>query len=92
MFQALESEGLEPYEVPNLYLSVSEPDVFVDITETIDAKLKALACHVSQLSIDEVEPWIRERAKLVADMSDEQMTYAEGFKGFRFVDDPIEAG
>jgi LmbE family N-acetylglucosaminyl deacetylase len=92
MFQELENEGLEPYEVPNLYLSVSEPDVFVDVTETIEAKLKALACHVSQLSIEEVEPWIRERGKLVAEMSGEQMTYAEGFKAFRFVDDPIEAG
>ena len=91
MFQELEGEGLEPFEVPHLYLSVSEPDVFVDITETIEVKLKALACHASQLSIEKVEPWIRERAKLVAEMSGEQMTYAEGFKAFRFVDDPIEA-
>ncbi len=90
MFQELEGEGLEPYEVPNLYLSVSEPDVFIDIGDTIETKLKALACHASQLSIEEVEPWIRERAKLVAEMSGEQMTYAEGFKAFRFVDDPIE--
>lgn len=93
MFQELESEGLEPFEVSNLYLSVSEPEVFVDITDTIDIKLKALACHGSQLSLEEVEPWIRERAKLVAEMSGEQMAYAEGFKAFRFVDDdPIEPG
>lgn len=90
MFQELEHEGLEPYEVPNLYLSVGEPEVFVDITDSIDTKLEALACHRSQLEIEEVEPWIRERAKLVAEMSDEPMTYAEGFKVFRFVDDPIE--
>jgi LmbE family N-acetylglucosaminyl deacetylase len=91
MFQELEAEGLEPYEVPNLYLSVSEPDVFVDITDTIETKLAALACHASQLSLEEVEPWIRERGKLVAEMSSEQMTYAEGFKAFRFEDDdPIE--
>jgi LmbE family N-acetylglucosaminyl deacetylase len=91
MFQELEDEGLEPFEVPNLYLSVTEPDVFVDITETIDTKLEALACHDSQLSMEEVEPWIRERGKLLAEASGEQMTYAEGFKAFRFVDDPREA-
>ena len=87
MFQELEAEGLEPYEVPNLYLSVGEPEVFVDITETIETKLAALACHASQLSLEEIEPWIRERAKLVAEMSGEQMAYAEGFKAFRFMDD-----
>jgi LmbE family N-acetylglucosaminyl deacetylase len=91
MFQELEQEGLEPYEVPNLYLSVGEPEVFVDISDSIETKIEALACHGSQLDIDEVEPWIRERAKLVAEMCGEQMTYAEGFKVFRFVDDPIEA-
>ena len=91
MFQELEAEGLEPYEVPHLYLGVSEPEVFVDISDTIETKLAALACHGSQLSLEEVEPWVRERAKLVAEMSGEQMTYAEGFKAFRFADDdPIE--
>jgi LmbE family N-acetylglucosaminyl deacetylase len=87
MFQELEDEGLEPFEVPNLYLSVSEPDVFVDIADTMEAKLAALACHASQLSIEEIEPWIRERAKLVAEQSGQQMEYAEGFKAFRFTDD-----
>jgi LmbE family N-acetylglucosaminyl deacetylase len=90
MFQELEGEGLEPFEVPNLLLSVTEPEVFVDITDTIDVKLRALACHESQLTLEELEPWIRERGKLLAEMSGEQMTYAEGFKAFRFVDDPIE--
>jgi LmbE family N-acetylglucosaminyl deacetylase len=48
MFQELEEEGLEPYEIPNLYLSGNDPDAFVDITETIDTKIEALAQHVSE--------------------------------------------
>lgn len=93
MFQELEHEGLEPFEVPSLYLTVSEPDVFVDITDTIETKLAALACHASQLSLPEVEPWVRERGKLIAEMAGGSMAYAEGFKAFRFLDDdPVEAG
>src|SRR5215471_3808158 len=48
MFPELEDEGIEPFEVPNLWLASDEPDVFVDITETMDTKLAALAEHVSQ--------------------------------------------
>ena len=43
MFQELESEGLEPYEIPNLWLSSNEPDIYIDITETIGTKVAALA-------------------------------------------------
>ena len=62
MFQELEEEGLEPFEVPNLWLGWNEPDTFVDITDTIDIKLKSLAQHVSQKATADAEPWVRHRA------------------------------
>ncbi|MBI3647639.1 MAG: PIG-L family deacetylase [Actinobacteria bacterium] len=85
MFPELLDEGLDPYEVPNLYLVVSEPEVFVDITGTIDLKLKALAQHASQLEADEVEPLVRGRASTTGERAG--VEYAEGFKAFRFVDE-----
>jgi len=84
MFQELEEEGLEPYEVPNLYLSMDEPDTFVDITDTLDLKLKALFAHESQLGSD-VEERVTERARELGEQAGCQ--FAEGFKAFRFVDD-----
>lgn len=87
MFPELLGEGLEPYEVPNLYLSVNEPDTFVDITETMGLKLKALMEHASQLDGD-VEGWVRERARVWGEQAG--CEYAEGFKAFRLVDDEVE--
>jgi LmbE family N-acetylglucosaminyl deacetylase len=84
MFQELESEGIEPYEVPNLYLVADEPDTFVDITETFELKIKALLAHASQVGPD-VEERVAERARAVGEQAG--CEYAEGFKAFRFVDD-----
>ena len=86
MFPELLDEGLEPHEVPNLYLSSNEPDVTVDITETMDTKLGALAAHVSQRA-EASAPWVRERAEALAVQSGRPIAYAEGFKAFRFADD-----
>ena len=83
MFQELEREGLEPFEVPNLYLASNEPDTFVDITDTLPIKLKALAAHASQLG-PEVEERVTERARELGERAG--CEYAEGFKAFRFVD------
>jgi len=55
-FPALARGGLEKHVVRRLYLFWSErPDVWIDITDTVDRKLGALAAHASQ---------IREPAKL----------------------------
>lgn len=90
MFQELEDEGIEPYEIPNLWLVANEPDTWVDITNTIDRKIASLAAHVSQEG-EAAAPWVRERAREVAAASGLGMEYAEGFKAFRFVDDEQEA-
>jgi len=45
----LKVEGLEPWRVLEVWvMSHNSPDHFVDITETFDAKIKALHSHVSQ--------------------------------------------
>jgi LmbE family N-acetylglucosaminyl deacetylase len=84
MFPELLDEGLEPYEVPNLWLSAADPDTFVDITDTIDRKIEALAQHVSQDG-NEAAPFVQERAAELGKAAGS--TYAEGFKALRFVDD-----
>ncbi len=84
MFQSSSDEGIEPYEIPNLWLSSNEPDTFVDITKTIDIKVQALAQHVSEEG-EAAAPWVRERARQVGEEAG--VEYAEAFKAFRFVDD-----
>lgn len=62
-FPELLEQGLEPHKVRELYLMWwDQPEVIVDTTETIDLKLKALACHVSQIKdMVALEKRIRER-------------------------------
>ena len=89
MFPELLDEGLEPYEVPNLWLASNDPDTFVDITDAMDTKLAALAAHASQGTEHAVDR-VRERAAELAQASGLGFRYAEAFKAFRFVDDVEE--
>jgi LmbE family N-acetylglucosaminyl deacetylase len=84
MFSELEDEGIHPFEVPNLYLSTEDADTYVDITDTIDLKIAALAEHVSEEG-EAAAPWVRERAEQTG--AEAGFAYAEAFKAFRFVDD-----
>jgi LmbE family N-acetylglucosaminyl deacetylase len=84
MFPELLDEGLEPFEIPNLWLSSSEADTFVDITDSIDRKIEALARHVSQEG-EAAAPFVRERAEEIGQKAG--CRYAEGFKALRLVDD-----
>ena len=62
-FPELLAQGLEPHKVQEVYLMWWEnPEVVVDISDTIDLKIKALACHVSQIKdLAAVEKRVRER-------------------------------
>ena len=89
MFSELLEEGLEPFEVPALWLVTQEPDTYVDITETMPVKLEALRRHESQGTADS-EPWVRLRAKETAAEAAATglpMEYAESFRAFSFADD-----
>ena len=62
-FPELLAQGLEPHKVKEVYLMWWDtPEIVMDITETMDLKLKALACHASQLKdFAAVEKRVRER-------------------------------
>lgn len=78
------AEGLKPHKVSEVYLGGSEEsDTFVDISETIELKIKAIGCHLSQVSNSEGKPfqdWVREWAKETG--KEQGMDYAEGFRRF----------
>ena len=69
----------EPHKVSEVYLMQWEnPHLVVDITDVMDLKLKALACHVSQVGdFAGVETRVRERAGEVGRAKG--YAYAESF-------------
>jgi LmbE family N-acetylglucosaminyl deacetylase len=79
MFADLLTEGYEPHDVKRLYIhGTDKVNTWVDITETVDLKIKALQQHVSQVDPNEVEKWMREWAEEEA--KDQDMKYAEAYK------------
>lgn len=79
IFMDLLDEGLELHEVKRLYIHGSEtPDTWVDITDTLDIKIKALQQHVSQIPVDKVGKWLTDWAE--EDAKDQGMKYAESYK------------
>ncbi len=89
MFPELwKEEGLEPFKPKAMFvMTFSEPEVFVDITDVMELKVKALEAHVSQLSDWPVGEFIRERNKQIAANAKEKGQsageFAESFKLFR---------
>ena len=69
----------EPHKVGEIHLMQWEnPHVVVDITSTIDLKLKALACHVSQIGdVAGMEKRVRERSAEIG--APKGYAYAEAF-------------
>ncbi|MBI2196700.1 PIG-L family deacetylase [Candidatus Daviesbacteria bacterium] len=80
-FPELLDEGLEPHVVEELLImNFSKADYFVDISQTIDKKLEALACHKSQFSdIKKFTQMIREMNKRAGQKAKPKVGYAEGF-------------
>src|SRR5918992_2873204 len=68
-FAELIDEGLEPWKVRQVLISgVEEPNLWIDVADTIDIGLRALRCHASQVGHrDDLEDQIRERARLVGE-------------------------
>ncbi|MGH7393467.1 MAG: PIG-L deacetylase family protein [Candidatus Rokuibacteriota bacterium] len=73
----------EPHKVREvLVMQWEKPRLVVDITDTMDQKLKALACHVSQVGdFARVEARVRERSAELG--KPRRYTYAETFDRIR---------
>jgi LmbE family N-acetylglucosaminyl deacetylase len=85
-FPELLEEGCEPFEPPNLWLTAEDGDLLVDITETIDTKVRALGRHESQLgAFADWEDLIRRHAKELG--APAGMEYAECFRTFSLRND-----
>ncbi|MDJ0915881.1 MAG: PIG-L deacetylase family protein [Desulfobacterales bacterium] len=74
-------KGLEPHQVKEIYFWGAEDINYrSDITESFDLKLAALRCHksqIDQLKVADIEEWLRERCRLMAEGEDFEL--AEGF-------------
>ena len=86
-FQELfKEEGLEPHKTGMiLFWAPDIPDTIVDISESIEMKIKALLCHNSQISgraNRDVGDSVRERSSEAAQGSGFQ--YAEAFRKIEF--------
>jgi LmbE family N-acetylglucosaminyl deacetylase len=48
-------QGYEPHTVPQMWIGLTEPDLFIDTTDVFDKKLAALRSHASQVSKRDAE-------------------------------------
>jgi LmbE family N-acetylglucosaminyl deacetylase len=80
-FPEQRTAGLAPHGVARLYLTGTvEPNVWIDVSKTIDRKVDAIFCHESQL-VDTGEwfrEWLRERSSDVGKAVG--VPYAESFR------------
>lgn len=82
-FPELLGEGLEPHKVREVYLmAAGEPNLYIDITDTIDIKLDALRAHASQMNgwdpEEEVTKWSAEDGQ----KANPPVAHAEDFRRF----------
>ena len=74
------AEGLEIHKTAELYFWGTEnPDIHIDISDTMDLKVRASQAHISQFG-DDVVTWIRRWSARVAEGHD--MEYAEAFRTY----------
>ncbi|HEX9987651.1 MAG TPA: PIG-L deacetylase family protein [Chloroflexia bacterium] len=73
-------EGLEPHKVKEIYLwGTDQPNVLVDISDTIEDKVEALKLHVSQVgTATELAERVKQRAAQIAEPHG--LAYAEAFR------------
>jgi LmbE family N-acetylglucosaminyl deacetylase len=89
IFTDLLEEGYEPHNVRKLYLhGAKKPDVWVDVSKTLDLKIAALKKHASQLGdwdpAERMRDWAAETGK------EKGLKAAEAFKVMTLVEDKPE--
>ncbi len=73
-------EGLSTHSVGAIFFfATNRPNIWIDISTTIEAKISALQCHKSQIEDPEgVGTWLRERSSEVGKERD--LAFAESFR------------
>jgi len=85
-YRELLAEGLTPYQVHELFLfSSGKGNTYIDITETIELKVKGLQCHVTQFGpeanmLERMRMRSAETAKEAREKKGLDMQYAEAFR------------
>ncbi len=76
-------EGLEPHTVKEVHLTNPEqPNLWIDISEAFDTKIKAILCHSSQIKEPEnLRDRLTERSKAIDEYGRE--VFREGFRVMR---------
>ena len=83
----LYDKGFGPHQVKACLLGfTNNADYYVDITDFVDTKVKAIMAHVSQMGEfnERIDTLIKETGAMYAAASGEGWQYAEGFKAFFF--------
>jgi LmbE family N-acetylglucosaminyl deacetylase len=74
------AQGYEPHKVKELlFFGAEDINYYIDIKDTFDKKLAALKCHASQmreLNIPEMDTWLRQRYKALAEKSEYELAEA----------------
>lgn len=82
-FPELAEQGFAPHQIQEIwFFATSRPTKWVDISSTLELKIKALCTHESQVDGAEFEALIRKRA--AEDAKGRKMKYAECFRAIDF--------
>lgn len=85
IFPELLAEGYEPHQVRELYISGAvQPNTHVDISATLERKIEALRCHVSQVDPGDGQ-WVRDWAAETGKAA--ELAAAEAFLVMKLVRD-----
>jgi LmbE family N-acetylglucosaminyl deacetylase len=83
-FPELLVEGLEPYKIKQFYVSSPvDADTFVDISDHMDTKIKALRAHASQMGEWDPDETVRDWNSADGKRRNPPVAYAEDFKYFQ---------
>ena len=89
--EELYDKGFGPHQLKACLLSfTTSPDYFVDITDHLETKVKAIMAHVTQMGEDpsRIDKLMRDMGEMLGNASGQGMKYAEGFKLFNFNSEP----
>lgn len=83
IFPELLEEGYEPHQVKEVYISgTDKPNIYIDISTTLDRKIESLRCHKSQVDPGDGQ-WIRDWAAETGKAG--ELPFAEAFRVMRLV-------